>query len=199
MRIGKKELLKDLLLYRTLHNMAKPKRFGKKDRQEIINDYLNKTGRNSYVPAEFVEWIQGQPKHPAYKLFVFEDDPKMALQQRIQIASQFATGCKITIKYKPVQSQSIDVDSGISIPEPKVLKFPTYISPIDNRAQGGGYQKFDLDNPDTVSELCRQACRELRAWVKRHKGICAIKEVDIENLEEVANSLEEHSVESEAI
>ena len=179
--------------------MAKPKRFGKKDRQEIINDYLNKTGRNSYVPAEFVEWIQVQPNHPVYKLFVFEDDAKMALKQRIQIARQLATGCKITIKYKPVQSQSIDADSAISIPEPKVLKFPTYISPIDNRAQGGGYQKFDLDNPDTVAELCRQACRELRAWVKRHEGICVIKGIEIEKLKEVADSLEEHSVESEAV
>ena len=132
-------------------------------------------------------------------MFVFEDDAKMALKQRIQIARQFATGCKITIKYKPVQSQSIDADSAISIPEPKVLKFPTYISPIDNRAQGGGYQKFDLDNPDTVAELCRQACRELRAWVKRHEGICVIKDIEIENLKEVADSLEEHSVESEAV
>ena len=178
--------------------MAKPKRFGKKDRQEIINDYLNKTGRNSYVPAEFVEWIQGQPNHPVYKLFVFEDDAKMALKQRIQIARQFATGCKITIKYKPVQSQSIDVDSGISIPEPKVLKFPTYISPIDNRAQGGGYQKFDVNNPDTVAELCRQASRELNSWIKRHQGICTLKNIDIESLSEVADSLESESISSEA-
>ncbi len=58
---------------------------------------------------------------------------------------------------------------------------------------------FFISIPDTVAELCRQACRELRSWTKRYKGICAVKEVDIENLEEVANSLEEHSVESEAI
>ena len=179
--------------------MAKPKRFGKKDRQEIINDYLNKTGRNSYVPAEFVEWIQVQPNHPVYKLFVFEDDAKMALKQRIQIARQFATGCKITIKYKPVQSQSIDADSAISIPEPKVLKFPTYISPIDNRAQGGGYQKFDLNNPEVVAELCRQSCRELRAWINRHEGICTLKSIDIETLSEIADSLESESVNSEAV
>ena len=56
------------------------KRFGKKDREKIINDYLNQTGRNSYVPAEFVDWIQNKPDHPVYKLFGFEDDEKMALK-----------------------------------------------------------------------------------------------------------------------
>ena len=175
------------------------KRFGKKDREKIINDYLNQTGRNSYVPAEFVDWIQNKPDHPVYKLFGFEDDEKMALKYRIQMARQFATGCKITVQYRDLPTETVDVTDSITVEDAKVVRFPTFISPIDNRAQGGGYQKFDVNNPDTVAELCRQACRELRSWTKRYKGICAVKEVDIENLEEVANSLEEHSVESEAI
>ena len=33
-------------------------RFTKKDRQNIIDDYLNQTGRNSYVPSEFVDWLR---------------------------------------------------------------------------------------------------------------------------------------------
>ena len=82
-------------------------RFSKKDRQQVINDYLNKTGRNSYVPVEFVEWMQNQPNHPAYKLFIFEDDAKMALKQRIQIARQFDSGCKITVQYRDIQSEPI--------------------------------------------------------------------------------------------
>lgn len=178
--------------------MAKPKRFGKRDRQAIVDDYLNKTGRNTIVPAEFHEWLSTQPDHPMYKVLEW-DDEKAAIKYRIQQIRQFFSGCRITIKYKDVTPDTVDVTDSIGISEPKVLKFPTYISPIDGRAQGGGYQKFDLDNPDTVAELCRQACRELRSWTKRYKGICAVKEVDIENLEEVANSLEEHSVESEAI
>jgi hypothetical protein len=46
--------------------------------------------------------------------------------------------------------------------------------------------------------LCRQSCRELRAWINRHDGICALKNIDIESLKEVANSLESESVSSEA-
>ena len=41
--------------------MSKPKRFGKRDRQAIVDDYLNKTGRNTIVPAEFREWLSTQP------------------------------------------------------------------------------------------------------------------------------------------
>ena len=125
-------------------------RFSKKDRQQVINAYLNKTGRNSYVPVEFVEWMQNQPNHPAYKLFIFEDDAKMALKQRIQIARQFASGCKITVQYRDIPSETIDYSKAVVVEETKVIKFPSYISPIDNRAQGGGHQKFDLNNPETV-------------------------------------------------
>ena len=173
-------------------------RFSKKDRQQVINDYLNKTGRNSYVPVEFVEWMQNQPNHPAYKLFIFEDDAKMAFKQRIQIARQFASGCKITVQYRDIPSETIDYSKAVVVEETKVIKFPSYISPIDNRAQGGGYQKFDLNNPETVKELCRQASRELNSWLKRYEGICTVKGIDIGSLEEVSSLLEEESVSTKA-
>ena len=174
-------------------------RFTKKDRQDIIDDYLNQTGRNSYVPAEFVDWIQNKPDHPVYKLFGFGDDEKMALKYRIQMARQFATGCKITVQYKDLPTETIDISDSITVVDEKVVRFPTFISPIDNRAQGGGYQKFDLNNPEVVAELCRQSCRELRAWINRHGGICTLKGIDIETLSEIADSLESESVKSEAV
>ena len=174
------------------------KRFGKKDREKIINDYLNQTGRNSYVPAEFVEWIKDNPEHPVYKLFGFDDDAKMALKYRIQMARQFATGCKITVQYRDLPTEKLDANASIIVEDAKVVRFPTYISPIDNRAQGGGYQRFDLENPEVVAELCRQSCRELRAWINRHDGICALKNIDIESLKEVVDLLESESVSSEA-
>ena len=174
------------------------KRFGKKDREKIINDYLNQTGRNSYVPAEFVDWIQNKPDHPVYKLFGFGDDEKMALKYRIQMARQFATGCKITVQYRDLPTETVDVTDSITVEDTKVVRFPTFISPIDNRAQGGGYQKFDLGNPDTVKELCRQASRELNSWLKRYEGICTVKGIDTGSLEEVSSLLEEESVSTKA-
>ena len=117
---------------------------------------------------------------------------------RIQIARQFATGCKITFQYKDLPNETIDISDSVTIEDAKVVRFPSFISPIDNRAQGGGYQKFDVNNPDTVAELCRQASRELNSWIKRHEGICTLKNIDIESLSEVADSLESESISSEA-
>ena len=54
---------------------------------------------NSYVPAEFVDWIQNKPDHPVYKLFGFEDDEKMALNIVSKWLDNLA-GCKITVQYK---------------------------------------------------------------------------------------------------
>ena len=120
---------------------------------------------------------------------------KSAIKYRIQMARQFATGCKITVQYRDLPSETIDYSKAdsITVEDAKVVR-STFISPIDNRAQGGGYQKFDLDNPDTVKELCRQASRELNAWIKRHEGICILKNIDIDTLSEVADSLEEEKV-----
>ena len=52
------------------------KRFSKKDRQEIINDYLNKTGRNIIVPAEFRQWLSTQPDHPMYKVLEWDEEKR---------------------------------------------------------------------------------------------------------------------------
>ena len=50
----------------------------------------------------------------------------------------------------------------------KVVRFPTFISPLTIELKVW-LSKFDLDNPDTVKELCRQASRELNAWIKDMK------------------------------
>ena len=121
------------------------KRFSKKDRQEIINDYLNKTGRNIIVPAEFRQWLSTQPDHPMYKVLEW-DEEKAAIKYQLQQIRQFFSGCRITVQYRDIPSETIDYSKAVVVEETKVIKFPSYISPIDNRAQGGGYQKFDLDN-----------------------------------------------------
>jgi hypothetical protein len=174
------------------------KRFSKKDRQEIMNDYLNKTGRNIIVPVEFRNWLSTQPDHPMYGVLEW-DEKKAALQHQLQQIRQFFSGCKIAVQYRDIPSETIDYSKAVVVEETKVIKFPSYISPIDNRAQGGGYHKFDLDNPETVSELCRQASRELNAWIKRYEGICTVKSIDIDSLNEISSSLESESVKSEAL
>ena len=35
----------------------------------MVDDYLNRTGSNLFVPAEFIDWLSGQPDHEAYPGF----------------------------------------------------------------------------------------------------------------------------------
>ena len=48
--------------------------FSKKTKQRIIDDYLQKTGANMFVPTHFVDWLVTQPEHEAYPEFYAMDD-----------------------------------------------------------------------------------------------------------------------------
>jgi hypothetical protein len=52
--------------------------FPKKERQRIVDEYLQKTGRNMFVPGEFVDWLKEQPSHEAYEWFYGMDDGEAA-------------------------------------------------------------------------------------------------------------------------
>ena len=53
-------------------------RFKRKDRQRIIDGYLSATGRNLFVPAEFVDWLEGQTDHEAWPWFFGSGDAEAA-------------------------------------------------------------------------------------------------------------------------
>ena len=42
--------------------------FSKKTKQRIIDDYMAKTGKNMYVPQEFIDWLADHPDHEAYNV-----------------------------------------------------------------------------------------------------------------------------------
>ena len=39
-------------------------RFTKEMKQELVDEYLNKTGQNIARVSEMREWLRQQPKHP---------------------------------------------------------------------------------------------------------------------------------------
>ena len=41
----------------------------KKRFQAIRNDYLERTGRQVFVPKEFEDWLKDQPDHQAFSWF----------------------------------------------------------------------------------------------------------------------------------
>ena len=159
--------------------------FDRTYRQKIIDEYLNATGSNHFIPAEFLEWLQPQEDHRVWSVFFGKDDEEAAHQYRLSLARQFVAGLRIV-----VQSQG---ETG-----PVSVKVPAFISPVSERRSGGGYVSVDVRERDTTQELCRQAAADLDRWIKRWAGTATLVGVDISKANEIAGALAARGVEAAA-
>lgn len=144
--------------------------FTKARRQAIIDGYLTETGRNLFVPAEFIDWLSGQPDHEAYEWFFSKTDAEAAREHRIWMARTMANGLRITaeVSNAPAKGSTVNV---------AVREFPAYLSPVNLRHGGGGYQRFDPQDADAVAELRRQGQTALRSWLARYSGAFTAQEL----------------------
>ncbi len=161
--------------------------FSKKTKQRIIDDYLQQTGANMFVPADFVDWLAGQPEHEAYPAFYEMDDAEAARQFRIQMARQMASGLRIVAKVEEVESSVVSI---------KVAEYPAYISPVSKRRDGGGYEPFDPTDEVAQAELRRQAGTSLAAWLERFRGCAEHIGVDVTPLEDIVRVLRDEKDEA---
>lgn len=159
--------------------------FGRTYRQKIIDEYLNATRRNAFVPAEFLHWLEPQKAHRVWLVFFGKDEAAAAHQYRLMLARQFVAGLRIV-----VQSQS----GG----EPVSVKVPAFISPVSERRTGGGYVGVDVSDRDTTAELCRQAAADMERWINRWSGAAALIGVDITEANRIAGALIARGVEAAA-
>jgi hypothetical protein len=149
--------------------------FPKKERQRIVDEYLQATGRNMFVPGEFVDWLADQPEHEAYEWFYALEDSEAARQYRIDLARRMASGLRIVV------SDTDAVTSTIVVRE-----YPAYVSPVAARKMGGGYAPFDPRSEIDQAELRRQAATSLAAWLNRYRGCAENIGLDVGPLEAVA-------------
>lgn len=156
--------------------------FPMKERQAIIDNYLAATGRNLFNPAEFIDWLGGQPDHEAYPWFFGMDDAAAAREHRIQMARQMANGLRITaqVSQAPAKASTVSV---------AVREFPAMISPVASRREGGGYVPFDPGDVQQGDELRRQGAQALRAWLARYRGIAEQAGVEVGAIEEIAAAM----------
>jgi hypothetical protein len=154
--------------------------FPKKERQRIIDEYLSSSGHNMFVPHEFVDWLGSQPDHEAYDWFYGTDDEQAARQHRIQLARQMASGLRIVVPDTTANDQVVSIS---------VKEYPTFISPVKLRKNGGGYERFDPDNEESQQELRRQAATGLAAWLSRYRGCAEYIGLDLKPLELVTETL----------
>lgn len=153
--------------------------FPMKKRQAIIDGYLVATGANLFDPAAFIDWLSGQPDHEAYEWFFAKDDAAAAREYRIGMVRQWANGLRITanVSEAPTQSRPVAVT---------MREFPSLVSPVGGRKDGGGYQPFHPDDPAMVAELRRQGAQALRTWLARYRGVAEMGGLDLSPIEEIA-------------
>ena len=166
-------------------------RYTKKDKQNVVNEYLNQTGRNIFVPSEFHNWLQDNPNHKLYDYIFSASEKEMAYKYRLNLIRQFASGLRLTIKISEMPMPS-------KIENLKVVNVPSLISPINNRANGGGYISVDVQDSDTMSELALQAHQALKSWKGRYAGTCALSGIDISEIDSILEELKAKTVKEEA-
>lgn len=150
----------------------------KQDRQRIIDDYLSKSGRNMFVPAEFVDWLQDRPEHEAYEAFFGTTDAVAAREYRTQMARKMASGLRIVARQEEARKATV-----VSI---SVREYPAFVSPMAGRKSGGGYEPFDPDNAAQLAELVEQGRASLRGWLARYCGAFEEAGVDLSHIEKIA-------------
>jgi hypothetical protein len=156
--------------------------FSMKERQAIIDGYLNATGRNEFQPAEFIDWLERNPEHQAYEWFFGMDDAAAAREHRIAMARSMANGLRIVVAVKDTIKTALTTNVRVA----EAREFPAMISPVAGRTSGGGYVQFNPDDAGMMSELRRQGAVAMRAWLNRYRG--AFEAVDLSTLEKIAAS-----------
>lgn len=156
--------------------------FRKSDRQRIIDEYLAQTGRNMYVPGEFVDWLADKQDHPAYDLIYGADDEKAAREYRIGIARRMVNGLRIVAKFSTMPGTGVTVHIAHR-------EYPALLSAMRGRHAGGGYEQFNLDSPEAKAELMRQGAAALRSWLGRYRGIADEMGLDVTAIEEIVSVL----------
>jgi hypothetical protein len=149
--------------------------FTSRDRQKIVDGYLNETGRNSFVPEEFIDWLKDQPDHEAYEWFYGTDDATAAREWRISLARRMINGLRIVapVSMAPSEAKVVHVT---------VREHPAFISPVATRKSGGGYVAFDPNDADSMAELRRQGVTALTSWLERYGAAFEAGGVDVQQV-----------------
>lgn len=153
--------------------------FDRRYRQKIVDEFLAATGANSFAPVAFLEWLEPQTDHRAWKIFFGKDDVEAARQFRLGMVRQFVSGLRITVEMR-------DSDQSVTS-----VVVPAFISPVASRSssEGGGYVSVSINEDATQREMARQAAAALESWLRRYDGFLKVVQVDAAAIRNIANEL----------
>ena len=152
-----------------------------RERQRVVDDYLNQSGYNQFVPREFLAWLRERPDHPVHPVFFGMDDAEAAQAWREGRVRHWVSGLRIAVRA---------ADAGPSVVSGVVVReVPAMVSPVAGRRDGGGYAPVDPSDPAMVAELRRQAAGALDSWLSRYAGLAELAGVDTTPIREIAAHL----------
>ena len=151
--------------------------FNKSTRQRIIDGYLSTSGRNMFVPSEFLDWLEKRPDHEMYPLFFGKTDAEAARAWRLQQVRIMVSGLRIVATYETVNNTVVSITT---------REYPAFVSPVTGRRTGGGYEPTDPANDDQLAEFRRQGESALRGWLERYRGTFELAGVDLSPIEAIA-------------
>lgn len=156
--------------------------FSQTRRQRIIDGYLADSGRNTFRPGEFIDWLADKPEHEAYAAFYSLEDAEAARAYRIELARRFVSGLRVTVTQNTEDEESRKVTVSTH-------QAPAFMSPLDGRMKGGGYVAYDPNDPESVSLFRQEAHQAFGQWVKRYES--ALSPTERESVKTLLLSLAE--------
>lgn len=166
------------------------RRYTKALKEQILNEYYAETANHYTDPLKefdahhFVEFVQkAGPEHPAYDWFEW-DDSSCGVEYRAWQARSFRSG--VTIK---TSQPKLNGGGGTT-----VCVAPAMISPLRNRRYGGGYYRFDPDNPDHLRDFCEEAHRSLKSWNERYELAISHAKIYQRSINNMLDKLEQASI-----
>jgi len=155
-------------------------KFTKELRQQIVEDFARRHN-GQYDPALFLREVKDTGEsHPAFGWFEW-DQSKAAQEHNLWQARAFAKDLRIKFEVEEISSgKSITVTT----------EAPLVMSPTAGRQDGGGYVRFNPDDPAHQAELCQQAAVALRSWLKRYQAALIHAGYGVKMVEQIAASLD---------
>lgn len=171
--------------------------FNRGFRQKVVDEYLNASGANFFIPAEFIEWLSDKPDHRVYPVFFGKSDEEAAHEYRLMLARQFVAGLRIKVTVTPQMAASLP-HIAVHLKEPMTVKVPAFVSPVAERRSGGGYVSTDISDTGTAQEIYRQAAQSLTAWIDRYGDAARLAGADVGHVVAVLSVLTVAGAEEDA-
>jgi hypothetical protein len=157
---------------------------GKNWKQKVIDDYMHKSGKNAFVPAEFLAWLKNRPDHECYEVFFGMSDEEAAQAYREELVRKWVSGLRIIVRQEESSHRKIGAV------EVREYTLPLLHSPVEGRKQGVGYIHTDPEDETHLAEIARQGAVALAAWLERYAGAANLLGVDLSGAEAIRVALD---------